>query len=586
MTEWFEVVDRDGPARLGELRLTNPITTPAAADEAIVDAGSLWPTDRDRPATPPDRLTVLPHRGMPTGTREVVQDAFTPTLPSADGPAAAVVTPETASGPDGVDAYVVSGLTGHVGDARRLVRTLLSVREAIPSDTALYAPGVATPAMVPMLASLGVDLVDRDAAVVAGTRGRYLDTTGSYRITDLDELGCPCRACRGTTPDELDRDGLVDHNVACLEASLATVRERIRSGRLREHLEGQVRHVPWLTASMRVLDEAYGHLETRTPVVRQTTHDYATDDSLRRVEVLRFAERVTERFTPRLDDRPLVLLPCSKTKPYSDSPSHRDFREAIDFRGHIVSLTSPLGVVPDELELVYPAQHYEVPVTGRWSPSEREQVADVLAAYLDGASYRSIIAHVGDEGYRAVVEAAVAAADAPEPTYTVEGHPRSETSLANLDAALAGTMRYPRKRRLDAIVRGIADVQFGAGAGDALFDRPSISGRYPRLRVFEDETQLATLVQQYGQLALTLAGAEAWLTADVPTRTVAIEGFVPHGSVLAPGVVDTSDDIRVGDEVVIDGPAAFGVGRAVMAGDEMVESTRGIAVDVRHVRER
>ncbi|PSP53797.1 tRNA-ribosyltransferase, partial [Halobacteriales archaeon QH_3_68_24] len=66
---------------------------------------------------------------------------------------------------------------------------------------------------------------------------------------------------------------------------------------------------------------------------------------------------------------------------------------------------------------------------------------------------------------------------------------------------------------------------------------------------------------------------------------VAIDDFVPHGSVLAPGVVDADETIRVGDEVVVEGPSAFGVGRAGMSGPEMVRSTRGIASEVRHVEE-
>ena len=72
----------------------------------------------------------------------------------------------------------------------------------------------------------------------------------------------------------------------------------------------------------------------------------------------------------------------------------------------------------------------------------------------------------------------------------------------------------------------------------------------------------------------------------MPTKTVEIDAFVPQGSVLAPGIVDASAEIRVGDEVVIEGPTAFAVGRAVMSGPEMEESTRGVAVDVRHCEER
>lgn len=585
MTDRFEVHEHDGPARLGELRLEESMYTPATGDEVVVDGGSLWTSEQTVTDTPPDRLTILPHRGIPTGTREVVQDAFEPAVPEVDGPAAAVVTADTAADL-GVDAYVLSGLSGLVGDARRLVTTITETRDAIPPDTALYAPGIGTPAAIPLSAYLGVDLFDYDAAVVAGMQGRYLLPTGEHHIENLTELPCSCSSCATQSPAALERDDIADHNAATVEATFATVRDRIRAGRLREYLEGQVRHVPWLTAALRVVDADWSFLEPRTPVVRQSRLDFTTDDALRRVEVQRFAQRVTQRYRARLDDRPLVLLPCSKTKPYSESPSHRDFREAIDYRGHIVSLTSPLGVVPDELELTYPAQHYEVAVTGRWSPSEREQVADVLTNYLESADYRQVIAHVPPDGYRDVVERATAATGIDEVTYTVADHPRDDEALSALDAALEGTMRYPRERRLDAVVRAIADVQFGVHAGDDLFDGPRVTGRYPRLRVHEGGEQLATLVQQYGQLALTLAGARRWYESATPRRIVEIEGFIPHGSVLAPGILDASDDIRVGDEVIIDGPAAFGVGRATMSGEEMVDSTRGVAVDVRHVEER
>ena len=101
-----------------------------------------------------------------------------------------------------------------------------------------------------------------------------------------------------------------------------------------------------------------------------------------------------------------------------------------------------------------------------------------------------------------------------------------------------------------------------------------------------DGEQLAAQVPQYGVLSFTLAGARHWAESDVPTKRVEIDSFVPHGSVLAPGVVDATEGIRVGDEVVVDGPVAFGVGRAEMSGPEMRDSTRGVAVQVRHVEER
>ena len=304
-----------------------------------------------------------------------------------------------------------------------------------------------------------------------------------------------------------------------------------------------------------------------------------------RVEIQRFAQRVTERYRNRFRN-PLVLVPCSATKPYSDSQSHGQYHDAIQWRAHVVSMTSPIGVVPQELETTYPAQHYDSVVTGHWSAEEYEFVASILRRYLQRADYPRVIAHVPDEGYREVCERVEADLDV-DFEYTVEDHPTTTESLANLSATLSGELKFAKRERQHNTVRAIADYQFGPGAGDALFDEVSTQSRYPKLRVHDGEgDQLAAMVPQYGLLAFTLAGARRWVDSDAPTKRVSIDGFVPHGSVLAPGVVEADADVRVGDEVVIEGPKAFGVGRARMTGAEMSESSRGVACSVRHVEEK
>ena len=73
MTEYFEIHERDGAARLGELRLADSTPTPALADDLIEDTGSLWSEDRDLPDGRDDRVTILPHRAFPSGTAEEVE---------------------------------------------------------------------------------------------------------------------------------------------------------------------------------------------------------------------------------------------------------------------------------------------------------------------------------------------------------------------------------------------------------------------------------------------------------------------------------------------------------------------------------
>jgi archaeosine synthase len=583
MTEYFEVHERDGAARLGELRLADSKRTPALVDDLIEDAGSLWTGDRELPEGDDSKLTVLPHRALPGGTPEEVQEAFAVDYPEVAYPSAAVVSPETAAD-YGTDAYLLSNAQEIAGHARAFVDAIVRTREAIPADTALSLSGVATPANVSILAYAGVDLVDADRAVVKGTQGKYLTTDGERFLSDLDELPCSCPACQ-VPREAFDREACAEHNENALRAELRRVRQRIREGRLRDYIEGQARHEQWHTAVFRRLDQQYGYLEQRTPVVRQADLTAATDDTLSRVEIQRFAERVTTRYRNRFDN-PLVLAPCSARKPYSESQSHGQFHDAIQFRAHTVSMTSPIGVVPQELELTYPAQHYDTVVTGDWTATEREFVASVLEAYLQRNEYPRIVAHVPNEGYRDICER-VEESLGLDFEYTVVDHPTATESLANLASTLADELKYSKRERQHNTIRAVADYQFGDGAGDDLFGEFRTGARYPKLRVTSAEgEQLAMLVASYGVLSLTLAGARRWVDSDVPTKRVEIDAFVPHGSVLAPGVVHASPEIRPGDEVVIEGPNAFGVGRAAMSGPEMVESTRGIASSVRHVEEQ
>ena len=79
----------------------------------------------------------------------------------------------------------------------------------------------------------------------------------------------------------------------------------------------------------------------------------------------------------------MILLPCSARKPYRLSKSHSQFRRAIASTGcPEVMMTSPFGLVPRDLEDVWPAANYDVPVTGEWSKDELEWVQRMLLALV------------------------------------------------------------------------------------------------------------------------------------------------------------------------------------------------------------
>ncbi|MDY6960266.1 MAG: archaeosine synthase subunit alpha, partial [Halobacteriota archaeon] len=301
-------------------------------------------------------------------------------------------------------------------NARLFVNSIVKVRESIPSDTALYTPAAATPENLAILIYAGVDLVDDTIAKISGFRDLYLTNEGEVPISELScELPCLCEVCGDRTSESFkklkkkERSLLISrHNELKLTEEMRRVRHHIMNGSIREYVEKQCRSSPFLCASVRLFDREPQFLEKRTPVARGNVLYANTMESLDRIEIRRFASRVRDRYDPPSKKKILVLLPCSARKPYSTSPSHYSFIQALNgYRDnlHEVIITSPLGVVPRELELVYPAAHYDIPVTGYWDREEKAWVSGRLEDYLRDNRYEEIIAHL-DGAYRDICEEA------------------------------------------------------------------------------------------------------------------------------------------------------------------------------------
>ena len=117
---------------------------------------------------------------------------------------------------------------------------------------------------------------------------------------------------------------------------------------------------------------------------------YCTDETdFTRPEVTRFRERVRTRYIPPSDISGVIFFPCSARKPYSMSKTHNLFRHVVrrslKGRRHLVEeviLTSPLGIVPRNLEYSFPAAHYDIPVTGEWSEIEKKHLMKDLTTFL------------------------------------------------------------------------------------------------------------------------------------------------------------------------------------------------------------
>ncbi|MFC6836388.1 PUA domain-containing protein [Halomarina ordinaria] len=142
-----------------------------------------------------------------------------------------------------------------------------------------------------------------------------------------------------------------------------------------------------------------------------------------------------------------------------------------------------------------------------------------------------------------------------------------------------------------ARLRTIADYQFGAGAGRALFPDGetldvwrSSTGRPQQVRTTDDERLVSYGTD--GRFTLAMAGGTRLYEAlGGPRVEVGDESvpFVREGkNAFAKFVVSADDAVRPGDEVLVthDG-SLLGVGRAELPADGMRDFETGMAVKVR-----
>jgi archaeosine synthase len=537
----FEVKKRDGLARIAEY--TDGEKTVRLP--CVMDTESLFPDLANRSFT-----------NVPLAAPGAFAAAYL--SPKNDQPVTVhpALPAEAASG----DCVMVANWNTVLHNPRSYTEWLVGLKEHLPPDTAWYAPGAALPSNIHILCYSGFDLFDFIAADLKTAQHLFCLPEGEFPAGIMKTGVCGCEGCR--------KGDLKTHNRIALTREISLITHFIAEQQLREFVEARSRMQAAHVAILRHLDRHYPFIEQRLPVVRSGRLGAMSGEALQRPEVVRFAKRVISRYIPPSADV-AVLLPCSARKPYSVSQSHRKFSEVIGGRALELIVTSPLGLVPREIERIYPAAHYDIPVTGYWDREELAFTAGIVAEFLKKHPFRRVIAHL--EG--GALEAAQMAADTAGISLeeSCSNRPTAGDSIRNLGSLLDGE----RAVRQDP-VRGTLSWQFGVAV-----DTSGMSMRWkpPHLMVRRGKDPLFSLDTGTGLLRPTFGG---WKYIPGVYR-VRIDTFVPQGDILAPGVISADPAIREGDEVLVEGPQALATGRAAMGAAEMQSSTRGVAVRVRKV---
>ena len=479
--------------------------------------------------------------------------------------------------PQDAQVVVMGAARAWLDNPYHFAKTLTTLRENAGPERLLYLPGCGLPHEIALLVYAGVDLLDDVAAVLAARQGVYLTPEGPMPAQAAVDAGLVADASPET---------LVAHARAAVQHEVARVHAAIRAGKLRELVEQRTRASPETAAHLRRFDrECYHYFETRAPLLRPGRLYTTSKESLDRPEIVRYRRRLARRYRKPTSARILVLLPCSATKPYSESKTHRilgsAFARVRNMNAvHEVILTSPLGIVPRELERVYPAAQYDLPVTGHWDEDEKLMIRDALAALLARSRYDAIVVHLDE------VEMEIAAPVLGDFIYTVEKDPLSPTSLENLANTLNklgdAVQRVGWKQRAIDDLSSLARFQFGE-AGQALVEGAEVRGKMPFLKLMDADTseQIAMITPDRGYFSLALGGGRRLMEAG--HYRVEIDDFTPKGTIFAVGMHHGDAEVAPEDDVVIHHKGEFrGVGRALVAGAEMDRMQKGPCVSVRH----
>ena len=486
--------------------------------------------------------------------------------------------------------YIISQFQQLLSQPKDCISYISKVRDAIGYDALLYTPGVADPINMAFLTYLGINCFDTLKAMIAARQHIMMFPHALIHTDEIHENPCHCSSCHthSSLPSDLTIEQIFFHNLYIMDEELKTIRNAIRQQQLRSLAETRITGHPSHCMLFQTYErQGYSYLEERMPLYTKKILQATTREFIFHPMIQRFQDRVLHRFIKPASTTSLLLLPCSAKKPYSFSKSHMLFKKTLSkVKNHLllheVILTSPLGLVPRELELFYPASSYDIPVTGTWYEDEQKMIRSMLSKYIEKNKYDMIFVHLPKNITSFITDLL------PNAICTVQDDkPTSPISLECLYTTLENNISQRQgiqaKKRFWDHVLAIASYQFGPDIAHSFLENTNIKGKYPYFRIYNKENiQLGMITKERGFLSLTIEGAKR-LAHHQKYIVHITDDFKLKGSVFAPAVISADKEIRIGDEVFINqGDKLIGVGVAQMCGNEMIDRRYGEAVKIRH----
>ncbi len=284
-----------------------------------------------------------------------------------------------------------------------LADMILTAKKGLPVERPLHLFGAGHPAMFSLAVALGCDLFDSAAYVLYARENRYMTENGTWRLNELDYFPCSCPRCASETPRGLELKPkkeqqvfLAEHNLFVCVAEMRRIKQAIRDGRLWEHTEMRVHNHPALLSALKKLRNHADFLEKFSPSVKCSGFFYFDSVGLARPEITHYHNRLIQRYDPPADAKVLFLVPQTRNKPFHKAPEFKKIRQLLRSFGegsaakiHICVYCAPFGVVPLELDEVYPLSQHETALP--LDVETVDYVANQTQEYIKRTAYEGVV---------------------------------------------------------------------------------------------------------------------------------------------------------------------------------------------------
>ena len=430
---------------------------------------------------------------------------------------------------------------------RKLIDALVAIKHRFPGAL-VWTPGLGGPDNAAVLTWFGVDLFDLSRSRQCAAADVLLTGSGPRELISNESAG-------------------MNSQLLYWELALNDIKSHLVNGSLRTLVEQQSLNSPKLVEHLRYHDDLTGDKTDvgishvgKNAILHCNSHE-----SLNNPIVTAWVDFMMEQYQPPADlDKVLVLLPCSARKPYRMSKSHRKFLQAIGNTAfHEVMVTSPLGLVPRDLEETWPASHYDIPVTGRWSNDELLRTDMMLKSLIDRNQYHTVINHSSMEFDLQGIDY----------FHTSQGHkPTSKEAIENLSMAVTSIQEihnYRNRKHHKILTDNFKSVARYKMKNDDWLNDIAIKGKPPYWRLECNGTQIALWSNDRRGFSLAKSSIPI-LAENKSLKEIVIKSGIEWKGDVFTGIVENFDDgIISGDDLlVIQNSLPIGLARATASGWE------------------